>query len=108
MNNLIKTAKKKQKEAYESHVEKAFEVVGNRILLDAQYGMTSTFITEDIFFEYGREAQILFSNNTERFINDLAEHLEIDKDLIKRVYNARTDGEARVNAIHINWGEADA
>lgn len=108
MNNIIKAAIKSKNEAYENHIEKAFETVENRILYDAKYGMTSSFITEEYFFENSREAQVLFSNNTERFINDLAEHLDIDKDLIKRVYTGKGNGEARINAIHINWGEADA
>lgn len=108
MNNIIKAAIKSKNEAYENHIEKAFEVVENKILYDAKYGMTSSFITEQYFFENGREVQVLFSNNPERFIKDLAEHLDIDEDLIKRVYTDKTDGEARINAIHINWGEADA
>ncbi|MBC9873668.1 hypothetical protein [Macrococcoides bohemicum] len=108
MNDIIKTAIIKKNAAYENYIEKVFEAIERKILWDATYGMTSSLITEDTFYQDGRELKVLFSNNTERLINDLAEHLEIDKDLIKRVYNARTDGEARVNAIHINWGEADA
>ncbi len=108
MSNIIITAINNQNKAYENHIEKALEVIGNRIILDSQYGMTSSFITEDYLYGYGRELQLTFSNNTERFINDLADYLEIDKVLINRVYTGKTEGEARVNAIHINWGEADA
>lgn len=108
MNNIIKTAIKAKNEAYENYIEKVFAAIENKILWDAKHGMTSSLITEDAFYNDEIELKVLFTSNTERLINDLAEHLEIDKDLINRVYSGKVDGQARVNAIHINWGEADA
>lgn len=97
-----------QKQAYDKYVEEAFQLVKDKILYSANMGMTSTLITVDDFSVNGTsKLKVLFMSNTERFINDLADHLEIDKDLIKRVYTPNHHSDNQITGIFINWGEAD-
>lgn len=104
MNKTIEVALKNQKEAYSNNVEKAFDVVEQKIITSSKEGASSTLIAFDDFLSVDVSLKYIITHNSNRFIDDLAEHLEIDKELIKRVHSPNDN---LITAIYINWGESD-
>ena len=87
MNKTIESALKNQKEAYSNNVEKAFDLVEQKIITSSKEGLTSTlFAFDDLLSISDIGLKYIIMHNSNRFIDDLAEHLEIDKELIKRVH----------------------
>lgn len=108
MKETISAAIMNQKQAYDKYVEEVFQVVEEKMIFSSKIGMTSALITVDDFIEHrSSKLKVLFKSNTERFINDLAEYLEIDKDLIKRVYAPNHHTDNQITGMFINWGESD-
>ncbi|MDJ1108576.1 hypothetical protein QNJ28_00555 [Macrococcus caseolyticus] len=108
MNETIATAIKYQKEAYNRHIEELFQIVEEKIILCSKRGMKTTLITEHDFCNADATyLRSVYANNIDRFATELAEHLEINEDLIKKVYSRRVTKERKVIGIYINWGEAN-
>lgn len=107
MNKTIEAALKNQKEAYSNNVEKAFDVVEQKIITSSKEGASSTLIAFDDLLSVDVSLKYIITHNSNRFIDDLAEHLEIDKELIKRVHSPKLPNDNLITGIYINWGEAD-
>lgn len=108
MNKTISTAIKYQKEAYNRYIEVLFQIVEEKIILCSKRGMTTTLITEhDFWIADARYLKSVYANNIDRFAAELAEHLEINEDLINKVYSRKLTQESKVIGIYINWGEAN-
>jgi len=107
MNKTIEAALKNQKEAYSNNVEKAFDVVEQKIITSSKEGASSTLIAFDDLLSVDVSLKYIITHNSNRFIDDLAEHLEIDKELIKRVHSPKSPNDNLITGIYINWGEAD-
>jgi len=107
MNKTIEAALKNQKEAYSNNVEKAFDLVEQKIITSSKEGASSTLIAFDDLLSVDVSLKYIITHNSNRFIDDLAEHLEIDKELIKRVHSPTSPNDNLITGIYINWGEAD-
>lgn len=107
MNKTIEAALKNQKEAYSNNVEKAFDLVEQKIITSSKEGTSSTLIAFDDLLSVDVSLKYIITHNSNRFIDDLAEHLEIDKELIKRVYSPKSPNNNLITGIYISWGEAD-
>lgn len=108
MNKTIEAALKNKKEAYSNNVEKAFDLVERKIITSSKEGLTSTLFAFDDLLSIGDTSlKYIIMHNSNRFIDDLAEHLEIDKELIKRVHSPKSPNHNFITGIYINWGEAD-
>ncbi|PKE22498.1 hypothetical protein [Macrococcoides caseolyticum] len=107
MNKTIEAALKNQKEAYSNNVEKAFDVVEQKIITSSKEGASSTLIAFDDLLSVDVSLKYIITHNSNRFIDDLADHLEIGKDLIKRVYSPKSPNNNLITGIYISWGESD-
>ena len=109
MNKIIEVALKNQKEAYNRNIEKVFDIVEIKIISSSKKGMRSTLFTfEDLPTIADYDLRYMLMHNSERFIDDLADHLEIDKSLIKRVHSPKSPNDNLITGIYINWGETNA
>lgn len=111
MNKTIEAALKNQKEAYSNNVEKAFDLVEQKIITSSKEGASSTLIAFDDLLSVDVSLKYIITHNSNRFIDDLANHLEIGKDfgkdLIKRVYSPKSPNDNLITGIYINWSESD-